>query len=329
MHILRFNRWKWLGVCLFSTFSAVSVAKSDLCQKDTIELVVPWPAGGGTDAHARLLAEPLSKIISKNIVVLNRPGAGGVVGTNHFVNNAKPDGCSLIMMTGATNTAAPYIYDDIKFEPLDDFTPISFVAVAPNVLFVPKNSPYQTVDDVITDAKERPGEITYASGGVGASSHLAGALFATLAELNLVHVPYQGAGPAMAGLMGGQVDISLDTSAQSNHVHGGNLRALAIAADQRITALPDVPTFSEEGLENFHYSFWSGIAGPKGLPDSMVVKLNSSINEALSMDETKERFQKDGNELRLNMTSAEFKKFWQSELKRNKEIVELAGAEVD
>lgn len=306
-----------------------AMAQADLCAQSAIELVVPWAAGGGTDVHARLIAQPLSERLGKQVVVVNRPGAGGVVGTTSFVHNAKPDGCSLLMATGATNTAAPHIFKDLKFKPLEDFSPIAFVASAPNLLYVRAKSSYQSVQEVIDKARAAPGSMTYSSGGVGASSHLAGALFAEKAGLQLVHVPYQGGGPSMAALIGGQVDISLDTAAQIGHIRSGNLRALAVAAEKRLTALPDIPTFDEAGLPGLYYSFWSGIAGPKGMPPAMVERLNREINAVLALPGIQQQFFNSGSELKVGMTPAQFTEFWQSEYERNAHIVRIANARAD
>src|SRR5690606_30528621 len=148
-------------------------ADNDLCSRPAIELIVPWAAGGGTDIQARRIAQPLGERLGKQIVVVNRAGAGGVIGTASFVNSAKPDGCTLIMATGATNATAPYLFKDLKFEPLADFTPIAFVAASPNILLVRSDSPYRTAQDLIDEARRRPGALSYASDNVGTSSHLA------------------------------------------------------------------------------------------------------------------------------------------------------------
>lgn len=312
-----------------AAFGLPAAAQSDLCSQPTIELVVPWAAGGGTDVHARLIAQPLSERLGKQVVVVNKAGAGGVVGTTSFVNSAKPNGCSLLMVTGATNTAAPHIFKDLKFKPLEDFAPIVFVALAPNILYVAKNAPYRDVQEFIAKAKAAPGSMTYGSGGVGASSHLAGALFAEKAGLQMTHVPYQGAGPSLAALMGGQVDISVDTAAQIGHVRNGNLRALAVAADKRLTAMPDLPTFDEAGVPGLYYAFWSGIAGPKGLPQAMIDRLNKEINAVLAMPAIRDQFLNSGSELKIGMAPAEFEAFWKEELARNADIVRLANAKAD
>uniref|UniRef100_UPI0039EFED96 Bug family tripartite tricarboxylate transporter substrate binding protein n=1 Tax=Bordetella sputigena TaxID=1416810 RepID=UPI0039EFED96 len=307
---------------------SATAAASSLCPAGSIQLIVPWPAGGGTDLQARIIAEPLGQRLGKQIVVVNRPGAGGVVGTNSFVNNARPDGCTLLLATGAANTAAPYLFKDLHYDPVTDFTPVAFIAAAPNVLYVGSKSDYKTAQQFIAAAKAQPGKYTYGSGGIGASSHLAGALFTRLAGLNLVHVPYQGAAPALAALLGGQVDISVDTAAQIAQVRSGALRALAVASKRRLEALPDVPTFDEVGVKGLYYAFWGGVAGPKGMPAAMVEELNQAVNDVVREPKVRDYFVANGGEVNP-MTPAAFMSFWQEELKRNKDIVAFAGAKAN
>ncbi|NYT36272.1 tripartite tricarboxylate transporter substrate binding protein [Allopusillimonas soli] len=328
MNQVKLGLWPTSISLFFSTILSPipALAQTDLCAKPAIELVVPWAAGGGTDTQARMIAQPLGERLGKQIVVINKAGAGGVVGTSSFVNAAKPDGCTLIMATGATNATAPFLFKELQFKPLDDFTPIAFVAQAPNILFVRSDSPYHSVQDVIDAAKAKPGALSYASGGVGASSHLAAALFAESAGLDMVHVPYQGAAPAIAALMGGQVDLSVDTGNQLGHVRSGRLRALAVASKERLSALPDVPTFAEAGVKGVYYAFWGGVAGPKGLPDTMVRRLNKEINAVMESPKVASYFLKNGSELKPEMTPMEFKTFWQEELKKNEHIVAISGA---
>lgn len=331
MNTLR-HKWMPSTLCGMQLFFAAmvagpAVAASDtLCPTGPIQLIVPWPAGGGTDLQGRIIADPLARRLGKQIIVINRPGASGIVGTNNFVNSAKPDGCMLILATGATNAAAPYLYKRFPFDPVKDFTPVAFIAAAPNVLYVRSKSKWRTAQDFIADARMHSGKFTYGSGGIGASSHLAGALFAKQAGLQMVHVPYQGAAPALAGLLGGQIDIDVDTAAQLSHVRSGGLRALAVASSERVEALPDVPTFDEIGVKGVHYAFWGGVAGPKNMPASMVDKLNKAINDVLREPKVHDYFIANGGQL-SPMTPAQFKAFWVDELKRNKAIVASAGVE--
>lgn len=315
------------GMSLLSGVMAAGVAAAadgKICPSGPVQLIVPFPAGGGTDLQGRIIADPLAKRLGKQVVVINRPGASGIVGEGAFVRNAKPDGCMLVLATGATNAAAPYLYKDFPFDPMKDFTPIAFVAAAPNVLYVNSKSKWRTAQDFIADARAHPGKFTYASGGTGTSSHLAGVLLAQKAGLNLVHVPYQGAAPALSGLMGGQVDIDVDTAAQISHVRSGSLRALAVASLKRLQALPDVPTFDEVGVKGVQYAFWGGIAGPKNMPASIVDTLNEAINDVLREPKVHDYFINNGGQLSL-MTPAQFKAFWMEELARNKEIITAAG----
>jgi len=318
--------WHAVALIAIACFGAPALADTRLCPAGPIQLIVPWPAGGGTDIQARAVAEPLSRRLGKQIVVVNRPGAGGIVGTTSFLNSARPDGCTLLLATKATNTIAPHIYKDVHFDLIKDFTPIAFIASVPNVLYVSAKSNYHSAQDVIDAARASPGKLAYGSGGIGASTHLSAALLGKLAGLDMLHVPYQGAPQALAGLLGGQVDISVDTAAQVGHVRSGMLRPLAVAARNRLEALPDVPTFDEVGVKGLYFGFWGSIAGPRNLPDGMVKELNEAVVEVMKDPKVRKYFVENGGEIEF-MTPAQLKDFWLEEFKNNKAIVELAGVQ--
>lgn len=302
----------------------------EVCARASIELTVPWPAGGGTDALARQIAEPLGRKLGKQIVIVNRGGAGGVVGTTLFTRTAAPDGCSLILATSSTNAAAPYLYKNVQFAPLDDFTPIGLIASTPNLLLVPPGSPFKTIQDLVAAAKSNPGKLSYGSGGVGASSHLAGALFARRAGIDVVHVPYQGSAPALTDLMGGQVDYVFDTGNRLDLVRDGRVRALAIAAPQRLEIAPALMTMEEAGVKEMTSSFWGGIAGPKGMDKAKAKAVNTALNDVLQDPALRRTLMASGQVLPARgPTPEEFQHFWREELKRYKEIVEVSGARLD
>jgi len=268
---------------------ALSFAQGDVYPSRPIKLLVPWATGGATDSLARLIGQKLSARLSQPIVVDNKPGAGGTIGTSSFVKE-KPDGYSLLMATSSANVAGPYLYAKPGFDPIKDFTPIAYVALIPNVLEVSSKSPIKTAQELIAAAKKNPGTINYGSGGNGSSQHLSSSLLQKVAGIEIFHVPYKGSGPALTDLMAGHVDFILDTGSLG-HVKGGNLRALAVASDKRIPALPDVPTFAELGYKDMVASAWYGVLAPAGLPKPIQDKLNAEINAVLKDPQTRQQIE--------------------------------------
>ena len=216
---------------LLAAACVAPAAQAQTYPDKTIRLIVPWPAGGGADAVGRAVAQALTTELGKTVYVENVAGAGGNIGTQQFIRSA-PDGYTLLLATSSTNVANPYLYKKTGFDPIKDFTPVASVALIPSVLVVPSASPFKTPQDIIAAAKAKPGKLSYGSGGMGASAHLAGELFKSIAKIDVTHVPYKGSGPALTDVMGGQLDFMFDTGAFS-HIKGGKIRALAVAADKR------------------------------------------------------------------------------------------------
>lgn len=292
-----------------------------------IRLIVPWPAGGGVDTSARIIAQPLAERLGQNIVVDNRGGAGGNIGTE-MAARAKPDGYTLVMASSSPHAINPHLYSKLPFEPVKDFVPIALVASVPNILVVPTNSPANSVADLLAMARAQPGRLTYGSAGVGSSQHLAGAILVRATGINILHVPYKGTAPAEQDLMAGHISLMLDTTACLPLVAGGKLKALAVASKVRNPALPNVPTFDELGIPNVYSSVWYGLAAPAGTPKEIVQRINSEVMSLLATPELRKRMQDFGGEPGSGSPES-FLAFFESELKRYGEIVRLSGAKGD
>jgi tripartite-type tricarboxylate transporter receptor subunit TctC len=316
---------------LFGISAILSVASGSVFAQaypsQPIRLVVPWPPGGLTDAIGRMIGHSLSERLGQPIVVENKPGASGNIGTAQFART-KPDGYTLLLGSSTPNAANPHLYSQLGFHPVKDFTPIGLIASAPNVLIVAANSPYQSAQQVIADAKAKPNLLTYGSAGTASSAHLAGALFARTMQVDMMHVPYKGAGPALVDLMAGHITLMLDPSALQ-HIKSGKMRALAVPAKKRLAALPDVPTFEEAtGVKDMYAFAWYGLMAPAGTPPDIVNRLNRELNAVLQTPEIRTRLIDAGAEIGGG-TAEEFGRFMASELDRYGTIVKLSGAKVE
>ncbi len=288
----------------------------------SIKFLVPWPPGGATDQVARLLAIPLTKELGVSVFVENKGGAGGNIGTQAFLQD-KPDGYSMLMATSSTNAAGPHLFANQGFDAAKDFTPVVLVCTIPNIMVVPSASPWNSLKDLMNDAKQNPGKFTYGSAGIGASQHLAGAQFKTVTGLDIRHVPYKGSGPAALDLMAGHIDMMLDTGSLNN-IKGGKLKALGVASEKRIPELPNVPTMRESGIPMVANA-WYGVMLPAGAPKELTEKLNAAFNKVLNDPEVKRSLQSIGAQVDGGSV-AEFTRFSQSEIKRYEGIVKMSGA---
>jgi tripartite-type tricarboxylate transporter receptor subunit TctC len=287
-----------------------------------IKIIVPWATGGATDQVGRMLAQPLSQALGVPVIVENKAGAGGVIGTQQFVKE-KADGYTLLLATSSTNAAAPYLYSKLGFDPIADFTPVVSLCSIPNVMVVPTKSPWNSLKDIVDAAAKSPGNFTYGSAGIGGSQHLAGAQFKTTANIDIRHVPYKGSGPAAQDLVAGHIDMMIDTGSLGS-IRGGLLRPIAVASAKRLSVLPNVPTFNEAGVPMVA-SAWYGVVLPAGAPADVVNRLNTEINKILNTKEINTKLVEMGAEV-LGGSAAEFARFSSAELKRYESIVKNSGA---
>jgi tripartite-type tricarboxylate transporter receptor subunit TctC len=241
-----------------------------------ITLVVPFPAGGTTDALARALGEKLSQRLGQPVIVENRGGAGATLGAN-YVAKAAPDGYTLLV--GAVHhTIATSVYKKLPYDFQKDFAPITTIATVPNVLVVNASTPAKNVAELVALVKAEPGKLSYGSNGNGTAQHLIGTQFQALTGTSLLHVPYQGSGPLTTDLLGGQITMSFDTiTPVLQHIKSGKLRALAVSTAKRSSALPDVPTLDEAGLKGFNIGTWFGVLAPVATPKDLVARLNTEM----------------------------------------------------
>ena len=265
-------------------------ARAQTYPSNPIRLVVPFAPGGGADLMARILAEPLGKRLGQPIVIENKPGGGATVGAD-YVTKAAPDGYTLLWTTPGPQITNPYLMPKLPYDPDRDFTPVATVVTAVNVLVVNPSLPVKSVAELIAYAKASPGKLNFSSAGVGASSHLSGALFGQMAGIDIVHVAYRGSGPSLQDLLAGNVQMAIDTVAVLlPHIQSGSLRALGVATPDRNPTLPDLPPIADT-LPGFDGSSINYISGPAGLPPAIVERLNTEINAVLSDPDVRKRME--------------------------------------
>ena len=254
-----------------------------------INLVIPFPAGGGTDVLGRLLGQKVSSSLGQQVVIENKPGAGGSIAAES-VARAPADGYTLMLSTNSTHVIGPLLNSKLRYNPQADFTPVAYVGTAPRLLLVNKSLPVKSVKDLIALARARPGALNYASNGVGTITHLTSELFKSQAGVSIEHIAYKGTTLALTDLITGQVEMIFESIVTAlPHVKEGRLRGLAITSLKRSALAPELPTMAEAGLPHFEASTWFGVFGPKELPPSIVTRLNTEFNRALTDTEILER----------------------------------------
>ncbi len=292
-----------------------------------IRMVVPYPPGGPTDITARVVAAEMSKTIGQNIVIDNRPGASGMIGSE-MVTKSTPDGYTLLA-NASIHVINPSVYPDMRFDAIKDFVPITQLAQVPLVLVVPANSPIKSVKDLVEYAKANPGKVNFGSAGSASAQHLAGESFKIAAGIQMQHIPYKGSAPALTDLAGGQLQLMFDSMPSATPmINSGKLRAIAVTTTTRAKARPDLPTIAESGFPGFDISTWYAYWAPKGTPADVVEKLAASAAQALKNPEVIAKYEAMGAEP-VGSTPAQFAAYVESEAKKWNDIVKKSGAKLD
>ena len=308
--------------------SAMSAAQTtNTYPNQAIRMVVPYPPGGPTDITARVVAAEMSKTIGQSVVIDNRPGASGMIGSE-MVTKATPDGYTLLA-NASIHVINPSVYPDMRFDAIKDFTPITQLAQVPLVLVVPANSPIKSVKDLVEYAKANPGKVNFGSAGSASAQHLAGESFKIAAGIQMQHIPYKGSAPALTDLAGGQLQLMFDSMPSATPmINSGKLRAIAVTTTTRAKARPDLPTIAESGFPGFDISTWYAYWAPKGTPADVVEKLAASAAQALKNPEVIAKYEAMGAEP-VGSTPAQFAAYVESEAKKWSEIVKKSGAKLD
>ena len=291
-----------------------------------ITLVIPFAPGGSTTIVGRGVADKMGELLGEKVVVDNRPGAGGTVGTK-AVAKSEPDGYTLVLGYTGTLAIGPSLYKNAGYDPRKDFAPIGLIGNAPNSLVVHPSFPAKTIAELIAYAKANPGKVNFGSAGAGTVSHITGEYFAASAGIKLVHIPYKGTGPALTDLLGGHIPMAFAPIPASHpNVTAGALRALAVTSTTRSSLLPDVPTISESVLPGFDASLYYGLAAPAGTPRPIIDKLNKALRDALASDEVKKQLGNDGTEITPG-TPEDYADFIDKDEKKWAQLVKTSGVE--
>jgi tripartite-type tricarboxylate transporter receptor subunit TctC len=315
-------------LAVMASCSAITTGAHAQWPQKQVTFIVPFAAGGGTDAFARPLAAQLDTQLGKRVIIENRAGAGGTVGASAAAK-AAPDGYTFFM--GAAHHAiAPSLYPTLDYDIEKDFVPVALIARPPQVIVVnPEKVAAKTLGEFIAYAKANPDKLSYGSAGAGTTHHLAGELFKILTQTKIQHVPYRGAGPAMQDLIAGHVPVVFDgLGSSAAPIRAGQLRALAIAAPKRVAAFPDLPTAAEAGLPNYEVATWYGLFAPKGTPPDVVERMAKELKAALQVPAIKEAWERNGSDV-PDVAGADFGKMVSAEVARWRKVVTEANVKLD
>jgi tripartite-type tricarboxylate transporter receptor subunit TctC len=304
-----------------------TLAHADDYPSHAIRVVVPYSAGGSSDAPMRVIAQELSKQLGQQVVIENKPGQGAMIGSEDIVR-AAPDGYNLLLASNPQAFSAS-LYSNLRFDPVEDFAAISLFGREQSVLVVNPNIPVHSVKEFIDYVKARPGQVDYASSGNGSAQHLFMAMFLSAAGLKMTHIPYRGSAQAVTDVVAGQVPVTMPgLAAMMVHIRENRLRPLAVTGDTRSPLLPDVPTLAESGFPGFSAYVWSGLVAPKGTPPEIIAKLNRELKIALKSPAVKTFMDKASIE-EVTDTPAEFQAFFREERNRSAKVIKEAGVHID
>lgn len=308
--------------------AAVSIAHAQNYPVKPVRLIIPFSAGGAADVPGRIVTQRLGESMRQQVIVDNRPGAGSTIGADAAAK-AAPDGYTLFMISN-THFVSAALHKKLAYDSLNDFTPVTQITSAPNVLVVHPSLPARTVKELIALAKARPGQIDYASSGNGSTQHLTGALFASMAGINMTHIPYRGSGPVTSDLLGGQVMVAFPGIAgMLPHIKSGKLRALGVTGAKRSSELPGVPTIAEAGVKGYEMVAWFGVAGPKGLPRDIQMKLHGELLNVLKTPEMQKSLLAVGQEPAWQPSPEQFYDFMKVEAAKWAKVVRDSGAQIN
>jgi tripartite-type tricarboxylate transporter receptor subunit TctC len=318
-----------LGFAALALLGSVTLATAqDAFPTRPLNLIVPFPAGGSTDLVARVIAEKMGGILGQQIVVDNRGGAGGNVGSAAAAK-AEPDGYTLLMGTVATHAINSALYKKMPYDPMTDFAPVSLLVIVPNVLVVNPDFPAENVAELIALAKEKPGELSYASSGNGTPLHLSGELFKSMAGVDIVHIPYKGAGPALVDVIGGHVPIMFDNLPSSTeYMKAGKLRGLAVTTAERAASMPDLPTIAESGLPGYETYTWNALFAPAGTPPEVLAELNEAAVAAVQDPDVQAKLKDMGASV-VGSTPEQLAEHVEAEMAKWAPVVKASGAQID
>lgn len=320
-------------LALFRTAAVVAAlaafgAQAQQWPSKPIKMVVPFTAGGSTDTVARIISEKLTARLGQPVIVENKAGAGGAVGSD-FVAKSPADGYTYLVGTSSTMAIAPWVYTKLPYNPTRDFAPVTLLGIADIIVVVNSSVPIRTTKQLLDYAKANPGKLTFASGGNGSISHLLGEYFKSMAKVDLLHVPYKGDAQMVTDLLGGQVSMAFGTAvAWLPHIKSGKVAAVAVTNPKRSTTLTDLPTLSESGVPGYEAVQWFGIAAPTGTPPEILNRMHSEIKAILDMADVHKRFTDLGFDV-VGNTPAEFAQFLRDENAKWKRIAEIAGTKLD
>jgi tripartite-type tricarboxylate transporter receptor subunit TctC len=322
-----------LGTLLFvlalaATPALIPAALAQDFPSRPVRIVVPWPPSGNVDITARTVAPALAEALGAQVIVENRPGAGGTTGTA-AVAKSPPDGYTLLLGSSGTVTNAPAVYKNITYDPVKDLTAIGPIQSVPMVLTAAPKTPATNFAEFASYAKSKPGQVSIASAGNGSSNHLALELMMRQAGLKLVHIPYKGSGPAITDLLGSQVESMMDQmTASIGHIRDGRIKALAVTSKLRSPLLPNVPTLAELGLAGYEASTFTGLFGPAGMPAAVVEKLHAALEKALGAESVRERYRSIGGEV-MSMTQPDFAAYVRTDFEKWRQVAREANIVLD